>query len=195
MTAPADRIRMAGSADLPLLPGIEASSDADFRALGMAAVADSTPAAAAAYAPAALAGRVWVAVDERDAPVGFLRLEIVDGTPHVAQLSVLPDHRRRGLGGALLARAASWAGRYGYPRLTLRTFRDVPFNGPYYARLGWRPVPDEETGPELADLRADEERLGLSPWPRQTMTLDVRSSIPGRAAVRRAGISAPADPR
>ncbi len=105
--------------------------------------------------------------------VGFIRVEIVDGVPHVEQLSVIPRHQRHGIGSALLAAATIWARAAGFARMTLRTFRDVPFNGPFYARRGWRAIADADTGPEMAALRSTEERLGLLVWPRQTMVTAV----------------------
>ena len=172
------RIRLARLGDLGDLPAVEASADAQFRSLGMAMVADAEPPGPAIHVPAAAAGRLWVAEVTDDAGVtddgvaevvGFIRVEIVDGVPHVEQLSVIPRHQRHGIGSALLAAATTWARAAGFARMTLRTFRDVPFNGPFYARRGWRAIADADTGPEMAALRSTEERLGLLVWPRQTM--------------------------
>lgn len=172
------RIRLARLGDLGDLPAVESSADAQFRSVGMAMVADAEPPGPAVHAPAAAAGRLWVAEVTDDAGVtddgvaevvGFIRVEIVDGVPHVEQLSVIPRHQRHGIGSALLAAATTWARAAGFARMTLRTFRDVPFNGPFYARRGWRAIADADTGPEMAALRSTEERLGLLVWPRQTM--------------------------
>ncbi len=51
--------------------------------------------------------------------------------------------------------------------MTLTTFADVPWNGPYYRRLGWRDLPAAELGPELAAIRRHEASLGLDAWPRR----------------------------
>ena len=59
------------------------------------------------------------------------------GGAHLAQLSVQPDHGRRGLGRALLRAACEWALGHGYDELTLTTYRDVPWNGPFYASEGF----------------------------------------------------------
>ena len=166
-------IRAATEADLAVLPAIEASGDAGFRALGMGLVADAVPAPAGVYAAALADGWVLVAVDGRDVPVGFVRVELVDGNPHVEQVSVVPAAAGRGIGAALLTAVADLARTRGYGRMTLRTFRDVPFNGPYYVRLGWRVLPEAEVGPQLRALRDAEERQGLLAWPRQAMVHDL----------------------
>lgn len=57
----------------------------------------------------------------------------------------------------------------GYDRITLTTFRDVPFNGPFYASLGWRALADDDLTPGLVAVRREERRAGLDRWPRQAM--------------------------
>ena len=48
--------------------------------------------------------------------------------------------------------------RRGYDELTLTTFADVPFNAPWYQRLGFRVVQGHDAvGPELAGI-VDQER-------------------------------------
>jgi GNAT superfamily N-acetyltransferase len=93
-------------------------------------------------------------------PVGFARLEVVDGQAHLEQLAVHPDQARRGLGTALVQAAVTWAGEQGFTSMTLTTFRDVAWNGPFYARLGFVEV-DTAESPELAGHREHERVLGL----------------------------------
>ena len=83
----------------------------------------------------------------------------VEGCAYVEQIDVLPSHARRGIGAALLAAVAGLARARGWPALTLSTFKDVPFNAPYYARLGFEPV--EHLTPGLAKIRAEHEARGL----------------------------------
>jgi hypothetical protein len=48
----------------------------------------------------------------------------------------------------------------GRAAITLTTFRDVPWNAPYYERLGFTVVEPADQGPELAALVAEEaERI------------------------------------
>ena len=55
------------------------------------------------------------------------------------------------------------------PALTLLTFRDVAWNGPYYERLGFRALGDDELGPGLRALRDAEPAKGLDPAQRVAM--------------------------
>jgi hypothetical protein len=52
----------------------------------------------------------------------------------------------------LINRLDAHAAAENRPALTLTTFRDVPWNAPYYARLGFVMLGPAELGPELRDL-------------------------------------------
>ncbi len=75
-----------------------------------------------------------------DPPVGLCRIDALpDGVraAHLEQLSVHPHHAGRGIGRSLLRAGCQWAAEQGYPELTLATYRDVPWNGPFYASEGF----------------------------------------------------------
>jgi hypothetical protein len=57
--------------------------------------------------------------------------------------------------------------------VTLTTFRDVPWNRPWYERLGFRVLGEDELGPELRARRDEEEHLGLPAALRVCMRRDV----------------------
>ncbi len=165
------RIRPATAAELPLLQDIERAAGAPFQGLGMAAVAEDEPPAPDVLERYRRAGRAWVAVDGDDRPVAYLLCEPVDGALHVEQVSVRPDAARRGVGRALLAYAADRAREEGLAGLTLTTFAEVPWNAPYYSRLGFRVLDEAELTPGLREIRAHERELGLDRWPRVCMRL------------------------
>ena len=98
-------IRAARESELPLISALEKSGDQLFRAAGLDRIADAPAPEPDAYRPALEDGRLLVAVDERDAPHGFIRLEMLDGGPHVEQVSVHPDRAGQGIGASLLASA------------------------------------------------------------------------------------------
>ena len=86
-----------------------------------------------------------------DPPVGLCRIDAIGSAAvvHLEQLSVHPDHAGRGIGRALLRAGCRWAAEEGYPEITLATYRDVPWNGPFYASEGF-----VERGPVDEFLRA-----------------------------------------
>ena len=141
-------VRPATTADLPQLPGIERTADEIFADVGITGL---PPAAGLDELRAAAA--VLVAGDP---PVGFARIDLVAGEAYLGQLSVHPTAMRCGTGTALLAAAADWARDHGHPTLALATFRDVPWNAPFYARHGY-----VEVEPDTPGLRqvAEHERM------------------------------------
>ncbi|MFF7865349.1 GNAT family N-acetyltransferase [Streptomyces qaidamensis] len=163
------RIRPATPAELPALQDIERAAGAPFRDLGMPEIADDEPPALDVLEHYRRAGRCWVASGPQDRPVAYLLAEPVDGALHVEQVSVHPRAARRGVGRALLAHAADRARGEGLTSLTLTTFTDVPWNAPYYERLGFRPLPEADLTPGLRAIRASEAELGLDRWPRVCM--------------------------
>ena len=167
------RIRAARHDDLARLVEIERAAGEAFRSLDMHLVADDDPGTVEELAPYADDGRAFVAVDADDRPVGYLLLDLVDGNAHVEQVSVHPDNARRSIGRALIGQAASWAGARGLGALTLTTYVEVPWNGPYYERLGFRYLAADEETPGLRALRDRERGAGLDAWPRACMRLSL----------------------
>jgi GNAT superfamily N-acetyltransferase len=146
-------VRPARPDDLATLTALESAADRLFDDIGRGPL---PPAAE----PAELVAAHCVLVAGRP-PVGFARLEIVDGHAHLEQLSVHPDHGRQGIGAELLDAACRWAGDRGHTVMTLSTFADVPWNAPFYARHGFQPVPGAELTAGLQALRDREAELGL----------------------------------
>ena len=166
-------IRAVRSDELALLVEIERAAGESFRSLGMDVVADDEPASVEELAPYAEASRAFVAVDAGDRPLGYLLIDVVDEAAHITQVSVHPDHARQGIGRALIERAASWARQHGLDALTLTTYVEVPWNGPYYERLGFRYIPAGEETLGLRAIRAHEHASGLDAWPRACMSLPI----------------------
>src|SRR6476659_4031191 len=80
---------------------------------------------------------VWVAVDENDDPIAFALVHLLDASVHLHELDVHPDYARQGLGRRLIETVVDWARARGATALTLTTFGDILWNGPYYERLGF----------------------------------------------------------
>jgi GNAT superfamily N-acetyltransferase len=162
-------IRPARPDDLPALGDLEVAAGRIFRTVDMDSVAGDDPIPVEELKPYQQDGRAWVYTDDRDRPVGYLLVSMVDGHAHIAQVSVHPDHARRGLGAELIEQAVRWAKARGLTTVSLTTFTEVPWNGPYYARLGFSVLPEDQLTEGLAAIRADEANRGLDRWPRATM--------------------------
>ena len=114
-------------------------------------------------------GRLWVAL-AGDIPVGFAHVIIlISGLAHLEELDVHPDHGRRGLGSKLVAEVCKWVKARGYQALTLTTFREPPFNMPFYRRRGFNELAPEAFTADLRNIVDHETRRGLDPEKRVVM--------------------------
>jgi GNAT superfamily N-acetyltransferase len=162
------RVRTASTGDLARLPAIQTAAGAVFRDVGMADIAGNPPMPLDALARYQQAGHAWVAVDRLDRPIAFVVVDVIDECAHIEQVSVRPDHARQGIGRALIDHVGAWASGQGLHALTLTTFRAVPWNAPYYERLGFT-EPSGDPAPGLAAIMAAETAAGLDPAARVHM--------------------------
>ncbi|MDP1554166.1 MAG: GNAT family N-acetyltransferase, partial [Hyphomonas sp.] len=88
-------------------------------------------------------------------------------------VSVHPEHGRRGLGAALIRRVFQDAADRGLKTVTLSTFRDLPWNAPFYRTLGFRELKRRQLTDWMLDIEA-----------RQAAVMDVTKRC---FMVRRAG--------
>lgn len=162
------RIAAARPADLPRLPAIELAAARLLVGHAPESVLAETTSQEVLRRVQSI-GQLWVALDD-DVPVGFARVEIFEAaSAHVDEIDVHPDHGRRGLGTKLVTAVCLWAANKGYETVTLSTFRDVPWNMPFYARLGFSVLPPEQLTPALLRVVQDETRRGLDPERRVVM--------------------------
>jgi GNAT superfamily N-acetyltransferase len=145
-------VRPAEPRDLSSLARIEQSGDRMFAELGIV-----FPPGPMVIEEAIRDGSdIYVAGDP---PLGFAAVKPIGGHLHLEQISVEADHCGRGIGTRLLTTVIDHAA--GTSGVTLITFRDVPWNGPWYARHGFVEFPEERWSPGLRDLWRAEIEAGL----------------------------------
>ena len=181
-----NEIRRARRDELETLREIERDAGRAFAAIGMPEIAAHEPPSVTELERFVSAGHAWVAVDSSGHPVGYILSEVVDGCAHIEQVSVAPAYARRGIGSALINYLDAGAAADHRPALTLTTFRDVPWNAPYYARLGFVVFAAAEQGPELRALIAREASSIPTSAARVAMTRPTCRSG-ARARARRSG--------
>ncbi len=116
-------------------------------------------------------GGLWVALDADAKPVGYGLLQCVDGAALLAQLDVHPDHGRRGLGAALVRRIIETARSRGADALYLTTFAQVPWNAPFYTRLGFVALTEADQPRWVREILAEERDRGLENRTAMRLTL------------------------
>jgi GNAT superfamily N-acetyltransferase len=114
---------------MDLLPDLERAADTMYASLGVGPLPG--PGTVEEFESA------LVVLVSGDPPVGLARIDALAGGAHLEQLSVHPDYGRVGVGRALLKAACQWAAAADYDEITLATYRDVRWNGPFYASEGF----------------------------------------------------------
>jgi GNAT superfamily N-acetyltransferase len=165
---PSYKIIKARPDDLPLLPAIElAAAKLLVGHAPESVLAETTDHEVLKAAQGH--GQLWVAVAD-DVPVGFAHVEVLEPTAaHLEEIDVHPAHGRRGLGRQLVMTVCAWAATAGFQSVTLTTFRDVPWNMPFYEQLGFEAIPPAQLSPALISVIHDETRRGLDPTRRVAM--------------------------
>jgi GNAT superfamily N-acetyltransferase len=169
-------VRTMTRADIPAVQRVERAAGQRFRGCDdprVARCADDPAFTAEELIPFIENGRAWTAT-EHGQVVGFIVTDVVDGCAHIDEVAVAPMAGRHGHGTALVAAVQQWALRQGLPAVTLTTFRDVPWNGPWYSKLGFRELAEPEWTSALRALRETEHRNGLANELRIVMRKDVR---------------------
>jgi GNAT superfamily N-acetyltransferase len=165
-------IRVANADELPIVIDIERRSSVRFREVdGLEHWVDDVTEMSDLW-PALEREMVWVAT-VGDEPVGWCYASVVDDSLFVEQVDVLPDFGRRGVGGRLLDTVSTDSGARGLRAVTLTTDAHVPWNRPWYEKVGFRVLAPDEVGPQLAAKVAHEAERGLDLTRRVAMRRDL----------------------
>ena len=175
------QIRPARPGDAALLPDIERRAASLFIEVGLAFLAEGEPTPEAVFAEACEDRRLWIAEQtagtEGDTVVGFALAKRLEGSFHLQGMDVVPEHGRRGLGRRLVEAVVDAGRERGHDRITLTTFRDIPWNAPFYARLDFEELALDDFTPEIRALVAKELEAGLLPDLRCVMARPLRAQI------------------
>jgi GNAT superfamily N-acetyltransferase len=112
--------------------------------------------APAAEAPAIAAERFaggdTIVAEHHGRPAGFVLFQPLDGLAYVVNIAVSPDAAGLGIGRLLMTEAEQRARQLKLAGLSLTTFRMPPWNGPWFRRQGYSPIPEELVGPGLRTI-------------------------------------------
>jgi GNAT superfamily N-acetyltransferase len=137
-------IRSACAEELTLLAQIERSAATLFLDTPYAFLVNAEPLSLDFVQQRFQAGQVWVAIAPDHLVIGFAITREVDDTIYLQEMDVAPAHGRRGIGSALVETVCDWAKLQGYQTISLSTFRDLLWNAPFYAKLGFRTIDESE---------------------------------------------------
>ncbi|MXP47459.1 GNAT family N-acetyltransferase [Altererythrobacter luteolus] len=154
-------LRLARRDDAAHLPGIERSASALFAQNPELAGIDFSDVSSVAQHEALIAKGHSLVSSADEKIVGFLAAEPHRRELHICEMSVDANYQQMGIGAGLLRACMIDARNSGFSALTLTTFRDIPWNAAFYARLGFAEVSDLDAHPRLAGELASEETNGL----------------------------------
>lgn len=154
------RIARGTPSPAPRLRQIEIAAGARFRAVGMGEIAEGEPTPQTILEERATAGRLYIAVAAAGEVAGFLIWSPKDGLAYIEEVSVHPDHAGHRLAARLIDELTNDV-RHRMPALSLATFRDVPWNAPYYTSLGFVEMPQDKVGPDHLESWRHQAANGL----------------------------------
>ena len=160
-------VRLAQSDDIGALAAIERSAAELFRGTVMELAIDDSALERAILESALSENTLWIA-EHDGVPVGFLCGSRQEALLYIDELAVAAEYQGHGLGRALLARCILEA-RGWFDGIALTTDRELPWNGPFYARSGFVECVDP---PAAVAAKIDEEIAhGFDPDRRCAMIL------------------------
>jgi len=154
------KIRLAHSNELPLLLEVERRAGRRFDdILELVGVSDDiTP--LQELVDAEKNQLVWVCLSSQRI-IGFAYATLIDGCCHLEELSVLPEFGKNGIGTALLNQVCHYTMENELAGVTLITFRDIPWNAPFYLTQGFEALSDDLITPGLRKVFEAEEKRGF----------------------------------
>ncbi len=160
--SPSCEIRLATIDDIAQLSEVESAAAQLFKAVGKSEIAAGETFDRVDLEAGVAAKQLWVAQASSGEIAGFALVICLDAGPHLEEVSVHPLHGRQGIGAHLVEFVASDLEQRGHPRLSLSTFLHVPWNAPFYRKIGFRELPEAEYSPEIVALRHREAAEGFA---------------------------------
>ena len=156
-------IRTARSEDLQTIQAIERASAQRFLGV-MDAIAHDRPSPLELLAARQQARGLLVAealAGQTSALAGFVMFRLLEQSFYIEQIDVTPAFERQRIGAALIDAVAHSARDAGLARLTLSTFREIPWNAPYYASFGFAEWASDEAPASIRQALRQEAANGL----------------------------------
>lgn len=169
-------IRFARFEELTLLAHIEQSAAVRFLKTPYAFLVEAKPLSLDFVQQRFQAGQVWVVVNQQDVVIGFAVTREVDDTLYLQEIDIDPKHGQKGLGYALVDTVRYWAKLSDYDVMSLSTFRDIPWNAPFYSKLGFHILNESELTTGFQQIRRQEHKAGLPISDRVIMHCELQSS-------------------
>jgi GNAT superfamily N-acetyltransferase len=144
-------LRPAAIADIPRMQQIEQDAATLFAGLGLIDIDEMATASISDHCRSIDEGLSLVAEAEGRV-AGFVIGSRYGEDVYLHELDVARDYQRRGIGAVLVQAFLDLARAHGAPRVYLSTFREPPWNAPFYRGLGFRDVPRTDYLPWMTEI-------------------------------------------
>lgn len=112
---------------------------------------------------------------------GYVLMQPLDGLMYIANIMVEPAASGQGIGAGLLAAVEARANEVELSGITLTTFKSPRWNGPWFRKAGFIPMPDDRIGDGLAAILARHATF-LDMSRRETLWKELGDKHPGGLA-------------
>ncbi len=172
-------LRPAETTDIEAMRDIERRATQIFRNIGYDFCADGPIRDIDEHARVQASGLTLIGITaaasaHAGAPAGFAVFEPLDGEAHLVEIDVDPSFQGMGLARLLIAAGEDWAQLKGFDGMTLTTYRDVPWNAPFYRRHGFAEFEPDHDRKGLRDTIEREAAWGFALKPRIAMRKRLR---------------------
>lgn len=123
-------------------------------------------------------GNVFAARHQDNSVIGFALARPLGTGMYLDQVSVDPDHGMKGIGRALVLKVITETEQRRLPHVSLSTFRDLPWNAPFYASMGFKELSREKMEPYMLEIE-DAQRTVMDVTKRCFMRRKVRRPLFG----------------
>lgn len=152
-------IRFASLKDIDLLAHIEVSAASRYPPARIPQPHDSLP---EAMLLEALKNKLLFCAEANQQVVGFAACHRYKHNLHLDEISVLPEYGQQGIGTQLVNQVLETAISNGLKACTLTTFADLPWNAPFYQKLGFQIIEGKDIPRHVAAMLREEKSIGLS---------------------------------
>ncbi|WP_374448540.1 GNAT family N-acetyltransferase [Providencia sp.] len=168
------QIRLATPADAKYLPAVEASAGQAFTTIEKYKwLAEGDGQTEQDHLDCIAEQLEWVAVNDSGEPIGFINAESHHDSLFICEVSVCQQWQGQGLGKQLIKQVLDAALARNITTVTLTTCRDVPWNAPYYQRLGFEILNKSQLTDTLRDILQYEIDAGFQATDRCAMAIQL----------------------
>ncbi len=154
-------IRATLAGDIEHLPNVERSAAQIYKEDDTFSwVADGNVQSISVHQSYTQSGNSWVASCDGQS-IGFINGVVHNNIFHICELSVSNEWQKKGVGSALLCHVENIMRERKLSAITLITFKNIPWNAPFYESKGFSIIDDNNLSLFLIDVLEEEAEAGL----------------------------------